>query len=335
MLKLREKRKYIGVITKSFNIIEKNIDNLIVSDISNYTYTGEDIFPSVTVSDGQRVLRDGEHYMLSFENNRNPGQATLTVKGIGNYTGVIIKHFIILPKSVELSTKTQSTTSITVKWKSGVGATGYEVYYATNKNGNYEKIKTGNINEYKKSKLSAGKTYYFKVRPYVTINGEKHFGEYSNIFSTTTKTKTPSISVKKGTGKATISWKKVSGASGYKIYMATSKNGKYTKIKNITKGSTVKYTKSSLKKGKTYYFKVRAYRTVNKKTVYSSYSSKKSVKITKTPTKKTSSKTYTVKKGDNLTRIAKKFKTTVKKLISLNKIKKPNLIRPGIKLKIK
>ena len=146
--------------------------------------------------------------------------------------------------------------------------------------------------------------------------------------------KTSTISVKAGAGKATISWKKISGALGYRVYMATSKNGKYTKVKDITKGSTVKYTKSSLKKGKTYYFKVRAYRTVDKKNVYSSYSSKKSVKITKAASKTTSTK-YTVKKGDKLSKIAKKYKTTVKKLVSLNKIKTPNLIRPGLKLIIK
>lgn len=44
---------------------------------------------------------------------------------------------------------------------------------------------------------------------------------------------------------------------------------------------------------------------------------------------------YTVKKGDTLTSIAKKYKTTVKKLVELNNIKNPNLIITGQKLKIK
>ena len=103
--------------------------------------------------------------------------------------------------------------------------------------------------------------------------------------------------------------------------MATSKNGKYTKIKTT---SSLKYTKKSLKLGKTYYFKVKAYRTVSGKKVYSSYSKVKSTKIK-----------YVVKKGDNLTKIAKVYKTTVKKLLKLNKIKTPNFILPGLKLIIK
>lgn len=44
---------------------------------------------------------------------------------------------------------------------------------------------------------------------------------------------------------------------------------------------------------------------------------------------------YIVKKGDNLTKIAKKYKTTVKQLVAWNKIKNPNLIRVGQKLRVK
>ena len=53
----------------------------------------------------------------------------------------------------------------------------------------------------------------------------------------------------------------------------------YSKIKTITKNSTVSYVNSSLTKNKTYYYKVRAYRTVNGKKIYSSYSVAKSVKV--------------------------------------------------------
>jgi LysM repeat protein len=51
--------------------------------------------------------------------------------------------------------------------------------------------------------------------------------------------------------------------------------------------------------------------------------------------KESSGEIYTVKKGDTLTAIAKKYKTTVKKLVELNNIKNPNLIITGQKLKVK
>ena len=58
--------------------------------------------------------------------------------------------------------------------------------------------------------------------------------------------------------------------------MRTGKSGSYKKVADIKSAS---YTKKSLKKGTTYYFKVRAYKTVSGKNVYSSYCSAKSVKV--------------------------------------------------------
>ena len=88
----------------------------------------------------------------------------------------------------------------------------------------------------------------------------------------------PSLTVKAGNKQVALKWKKVSGASGYQVYRANSKNGKYTLVASIKKGSTVSYTNKNLKAGKIYYYKVRAYRTVNNKKVYSSYSAVKAAK---------------------------------------------------------
>lgn len=95
-----------------------------------------------------------------------------------------------------------------------------------------------------------------------------------------TPAKTTLKSVKKtGTKKAKLTWKKVKDATGYEIYMSMKKSSGYKKIKTIKKAKTVTFTKSGLKKKKTYYFKVRTYRTVNGVTYYGSYSNVKQVKI--------------------------------------------------------
>ena len=76
---------------------------------------------------------------------------------------------------------------------------------------------------------------------------------------------------------ATISWKSTSSRnSGYEVYMATSKNGDYSLLKTTTAKT---YTKTGLTKGKTYYFKVRAYKTVDGTKVYGNYSTVKYVKV--------------------------------------------------------
>lgn len=100
--------------------------------------------------------------------------------------------------------------------------------------------------------------------------------------TTEVKLAKPVVSVKNKAGKrAVITWKKVSGANGYVVYRATKKNGKYRAIKTIGSGKTVKYTNSKLKKGATYYYKVRAYRKVDNRKVYSAYSKVRTVKIKK------------------------------------------------------
>lgn len=78
----------------------------------------------------------------------------------------------------------------------------------------------------------------------------------------------------KSSRSVTVSWKKATGASRYEVYRATSKNGKYTKITTL-KNTRRSYKDSNLKKGKRYYYKVRAIRYVAKTTLYGSYSSYK------------------------------------------------------------
>ena len=80
---------------------------------------------------------------------------------------------------------------------------------------------------------------------------------------------------------ATVTWKKVKGATGYVVYRATKKNGKYKAVKTITKASTTKFKNKKLKKKKKYYYKVRAIKKAGKKVTYSKYSKAVSVKIKK------------------------------------------------------
>lgn len=169
-----------------------------------------------------------------------------------------------------------------LSWNKVTGSSGYEVLRATSKTGTYKSVKTitsGSTVSYTDKSLATGTTYYYKVRAYRTVDKKKVYSSYSSVVSAKPVLKTPSVKLTSGSKKATIKWEKISGASGYEVYRATSKSGKYSKLKTITKNSTVSYVNSSLTKNKTYYYKVRAYRTVNGKKIYSSYSLAKSVKV--------------------------------------------------------
>ncbi|MCZ2258651.1 InlB B-repeat-containing protein [Sporosarcina sp. G11-34] len=203
--------------------------------------------------------------------SRSPGKTTLYAKPIP-------------AKPTGVKTTNSSSTAINVSWKKVAGASGYEVHRATSKSGKYNRVNTvtnGSTLSYTNNDLTTGKSYYYKVRSYRTMNGKKVYGSYSSIVSGkpalakptgVTATKMNSKSIK-------VSWKKVNGASGFQVYQATSKNGKYKNVKTVTKGSTVSYTNKNLKPRQGYYYKVRAYRTVSGKKVYSPFSLVKYCKI--------------------------------------------------------
>ena len=76
----------------------------------------------------------------------------------------------------------------------------------------------------------------------------------------------------------TVSWKKVSGASGYQVQYSAYKNMKSPKTITTKGGSKSSFKVQKLKKNKKYYVRVRAYKNKNKKRIYSSYSKVLSVK---------------------------------------------------------
>ena len=112
-------------------------------------------------------------------------------------------------------------------------------------------------------------------------------GSYAQTFAKNNNLKFISIGIGKVTNlkttsrtnsSITLSWKKISGVSGYEIYRSTSKNKNYKKIATINNSKNT-FKDSSLSKNKTYYYKVRAYKTSNGKKVYGSYSSVKSTSL--------------------------------------------------------
>lgn len=167
---------------------------------------------------------------------------------------------------------------IKITWKKVSGASGYYIYRSTSKNGTYSRVETvkgGSNTSVINSGLKTGKRYYYKVRAYTTIEGVKLFGKYSNYKSAKAKPSKTQITKKVSTDYRSIklTWKKVSGATGYEIYRATKKSGTYKLIRTINSGSKTTYTNKKLTTGINYYYKIRVFRNVGSKKYYSSFSS--------------------------------------------------------------
>lgn len=183
------------------------------------------------------------------------------------------------PQNIKATAKT--TTSAEITWDAIANVTGYNIYRSTSKNGTFKKVGSSTTNTFTDKGLSKGKTYYYKVASYVNSDGKQAVSAYTSVVAVKAAAPAPAqvSATKAKSGAAKITWSKSTGASGYEVYMATSANGKYTKARTINKSATVTYTKSGLKSGKTYFFKVRAYTTVSGKKVYSDYTRTVKVKV--------------------------------------------------------
>lgn len=93
---------YTGSLTKTFTIRAAAITGVSLSGYSaKYVYTGKAIKPSVKAVLNDRTMKKGVDYTLSFKNNRKRGTATITIKGIGNFTGSTQVHFSIVRNTVK------------------------------------------------------------------------------------------------------------------------------------------------------------------------------------------------------------------------------------------
>ena len=250
------------------------------------TYNGKIRTPSIIIKDstGKKLVERVDYVRIGgvTGETKNPGYYRIPIKFQGNYKGEKNLFFTIKPKApTKLDFVADYDNYVTLMWEKSVGAVGYRVYqYSPSKNKYVLKDSVKSI-AYSVSDLKSGTTYKFKIRPYIknSLTGKTIWGDYSEAFTVCTRPAKPTIKTLTATGnKATLTWNNVSGETGYQVYYSTSKNGTYKKLKSLS-ADNVKYSKSKLTSGKTYYFKVRAYKKLDGKTVFSDFSAVKSLKI--------------------------------------------------------
>ncbi|MGN0467208.1 MAG: fibronectin type III domain-containing protein [Acutalibacteraceae bacterium] len=173
----------------------------------------------------------------------------------------------------KVTTSARTTSTSTLTWEKVSGVDGYTVYkYSANK---WVKAADVTTNKWTAKNLKAATTYKFKVAAYKKSGGVYVYGSFSDVLTTSTKPTVPKISAKAvGDSKVTVTCSKVEGAQGYFLYYSTSINGKYTRYITTKTSHTF-----NLEKGKTYYFKAKAYRTVNSVNYVSEYTSPVKVKV--------------------------------------------------------
>lgn len=168
----------------------------------------------------------------------------------------------------------------------------HQLYYATSKTGTYKLLATlsEGVISYLHQSLKTGTTYYYKVRATNSLIGKAYYSAYSGIASGKTVLETPEVEVKDGMSRITIESSPVSGASGYEYYYSPYYSSGFKLVKST---SSLLATKTGLGGGKSYYARVRAYRTISGKKVFSSYSTIGSTYVDSTiPSVRVSGKKY-------------------------------------------
>lgn len=252
---------YSGSRSLTFRILAKDLANATVGSISTQKYTGNDITPSVTVKIGENTLTRNVDYTLTYYDNREPGTASIVIRGTGTCTGSKTVTFKIAQPSlsaasVKVSNRTydgdEQTPNVTVKLN---GVTleedeDYEIEYRNNVNVGKATVVIYGLGDY-----SGSKKAYFIIKP--------------------AKMKWKSAKAKGDS--AVLKWKKQSRVDGYEVYRSKKKASGYKRLGTVDKDVT-SCTNPRLSKG-TYYYKVRSFVEIDGKKYYGAYSSVKKVKI--------------------------------------------------------
>ena len=111
-----------------------------------------------------------------------------------------------------------------ITWTRATGAAGYIIYYCDTEVGNYliGTTLTSNTNVGYVANLIPGRTYYFKVRSFVTYNNTRYYSAgYSNTVSTMVAYPSPTsvTTTAKSYNSIQVNWSGVTGAQGYYIYI--------------------------------------------------------------------------------------------------------------------
>lgn len=250
----------------SFRISPKAItaDNAVFTAISDKQLTSTtrsaEPAPKVTL-DGKTLTKDKD-YTVSYKNNTAAGTATVTIIGMGNYSGTASTSFNVVDTAEKFT-----VAAIAKKTYSG------------------KELKPLPVVKYNgktlKKDVDYTLTYASNINPGVAKITIKGIGYY---YGTATQTfiikpkKNKIKSLKKDVKAFNVGWVTAPGVSGYQVQYALKKNFKKGKKTLNISSYYASTTATGLKKKKVYYVRVRSYVTVNGQTIYGAWSKVKKVK---------------------------------------------------------
>lgn len=258
---------------------------------TSYTYDTKAKEPAVTVKDSDGEVIAASNYTVTYSNNTNVGTATAKITFKGNYAGTVNKTFAIkkfAAPAVSRITKLENTAKgIIVTWTTSANATSYEIYRSVN-GGRFVKADTLYIKGTGRQKTlgyadlkakTNGGRYAYKIVAVRTL-GNVTVRSAAGAAKTAYYVSVPSnIKLVNSTARTIkVTYGRNAKAAGYEIRYSLKSNMAGAKVVK-TKGASAAIAK--LTKNKRYYISVRSYKTVNKVTYYSAWSTSKNIVVNK------------------------------------------------------
>ncbi|MGN8806819.1 MULTISPECIES: hypothetical protein [unclassified Blautia] len=222
-------------ITVTYKIVAKDLKDVTVEEVKDQTATGQQIKPTLTVLNGDVVMKEGVDYQVTYGDNTEVGVGTATitpVDGNKNYTGSKKVTFNIVEAKPEVGKATISNVVVKGNVATPVlsgdvdGAVGYDYVIATE-----EDYVNGRVDISKNVLKTNTNFYYVQEGTYYAYchawkrdeNGKKVFGAWSNIKKFTVDATTPSKpsikTVKVSGHTVTVTFTASKDAKGYDVVL--------------------------------------------------------------------------------------------------------------------
>ena len=228
---------------------------------NKFKYYGKTTSKSMII----KKLKSSKEYKIKIRGYKTVKKKTY----YGSYSSIL--KVATKPTQVKsLKVKSQTDSTVKLSWSKVTRASGYRVYIYNSSKKKYEYYGYSKTNSIIVKDLKSAQTYKIKVRAYKTVDGKRTYGSYSSVLTTTTKpAKVKNVKVdSQSESTIKLKWDKVSRATGYRVYKYNSSEKKY-EFYGETKDNNL--TIEDLKSAEVYEFKVKAYKTLDKKKYYGSY----------------------------------------------------------------
>ena len=270
--------------------------------LGTFKWTGNTVLidPDMRCSHCDKELQENVDYKVEYSNNIDPGVASMKIIGMGDYKGYELNFTFVIEKKAPTTTEDQKPTTTTTETKPTTGTTAATTTTTESKPTTEDKTTaTTESKPTTSSTTTETKPATTETRP-STEDSSTSGTTAAKKETATTAAPVIRISVKKAAIQKIKALKKAftinilknkDQVTGYQISYSYKKNFKGQKVKDLKKFKykkikvkRKKYTITSykvkgLKRKKTVYVRVRAYKQVGKTKVYGKWSSVKKVKI--------------------------------------------------------